>query len=154
MELYRIASKKHRTGDLSGRGAYNEGGRWNSPGVYALYTSQNRSLAALEILVHVEETELPPNMFIMTINVDDNAPIYEVQDAELPAGWRIAENLALKSLGDKIFRKNAHIGIKARSAVMPEEYNYILNPQYPGYNDLARVVNIAEYIIDVRLLGR
>ncbi|HEX5155524.1 MAG TPA: RES family NAD+ phosphorylase [Parafilimonas sp.] len=152
MKVYRIAKKKHRVNDLSGTGAYNEGGRWNSPGTYALYTSEHRSLAALEVLVHVDETELPPNLFIMTIDISEQSPVYEMPDDQLPADWRIPGNLALQIIGDQIFRENNYLAIKARSAVLPQEYNYILNPLFPGFYELVKITEVFDYEIDKRLL--
>ena len=152
MIVYRIAKKKQRSNDLAGTGAYNEGGRWNNVGVYALYTSENRALAALEVLVHVEESELPANLYIMTINVDDSAPIYELKDSELPKDWRQPENIALKTMGDKLFEDNKYIGLKGRSAVMPNEYNYIFNPLYPDYHNLVKVISVEDHNTDERLL--
>ena len=151
MIVYLSAKKKQTSNDLSGTGAYNEGGRWNNVGVYALYTSENRALAALEVLVHVEESELPPNLYIITINIDDSAPIYEVKDSELPKDWRQPENIALKIMGDKLFEDNKYIGLKVRSAVMPNEYNYILNPLYPDYNNLVKVISAEGHNTDERL---
>lgn len=152
MIVYRIAKKKNRSNDLSGTGAFNEGGRWNNVGVYALYTSESRALATLEILVHVEESELPPNLFIMTIEIDDSAPIYELNDSELSKDWRQPGSIDLKTIGDKLFKENQYIGLKARSAVMPDEYNYILNPLYPGYNNLVKVTSIEDLSVDGRFL--
>lgn len=151
MIVYRIAKKRERANDLSGQGAAYEGGRWNSEGVFCLYTSESRALAMLELLVHVDETELPPNLFIMTIEVDSSAQFYEIRDEELPNDWRITENLALKNLGDEIFKAREYIGIKARSAVMPQEYNLVLNPQYPGFYDLVKVILVEDYQRDIRL---
>lgn len=151
MILYRIAKKKERANDLSGQGAANEGGRWNSEGVFCLYTSESRSLAMLELLVHVDESELPPNLFVMTIEVDEIAPFLEIPDSELPKDWRVTENLLLKEKGDSIFNKREYIGIKVRSAVMPQEYNYLLNPLFPKYYDLVKVISIEDYIRDERL---
>jgi RES domain-containing protein len=151
MIVYRIAKKKERSNDLSGQGAANEGGRWNSEGVFALYTSESRALAMLKLLVHVEETELPPNLFVMTIEVDNTALIYEIDDKDLLVDWRITENLALKEKGDTIFKERQYIGIKARSAVMPQEYNYVLNPLFPRYYDLVKVIAVEDYKRDERL---
>ena len=152
MEVYRIAKKKHLANDLSGTGAYNEGGRWNSPGTFAVYTSENRSLAALEILVHVDEAELPPNLFIMTIEISNESPVYEMPDDQRPTDWRIPGNLALQTIGDQIFRENNYLAIKARSAVLPQEYNYILNPLFPGFHDLVKITEVSGYEVDKRLL--
>ena len=52
MELYRITQEKYAD-DFSGNGARLYGGRWNSEGLYAVYTSASRALALLETLAHV-----------------------------------------------------------------------------------------------------
>ena len=152
MLVYRIVKLEKRTKNLSGTGAFNEGGRWNNEGVFALYTSENEALAMLEILVNVEETELPPNMFIMTIEINDKAPIYTIPDKSLPKNWRLPENIFLKDLGDRIFKENNFIGIKARSAVMQNSYNYILNPLYPEFYKLVKVINVQKLEVDKRFL--
>lgn len=151
MILYRIAKRQQRANDLSGQGAANEGGRWNSEGVFALYTSESRALAMLELLVHVDETELPPNLFLMTIEVEDSASFFEIMDEELRDDWRQPENLVLKLKGNKIFREQNFIGLKARSAVMPPEYNCVLNPLFPRFYDLVKVIHIEDYALDNRL---
>lgn len=151
MTVYRIVKSQKRVHDLSGTGAFLEGGRWNSPGVYALYTSENRSLASLEVLVHADESELPPDLFIISIQILDTSFIYEVKDSELPVDWREPENIAVKTLGDRIFAENKFLGIKVRSAVMPEEYNYILNPLFTGFRDLVKIASVSNFTVDQRI---
>ena len=151
MLVYTIVKSEKRTTDLTGTGAFNEGGRWNNEGVYALYTSEHAALTMLEVLVHVDEGELPPGMFIMTIEIADNVPILEIQEKDLPADWRIPENIVLKEMGDKVFEEKRFLGIKAGSAVMPDSYNYILNPLYPGYYDVVKVVQVKALEVDKRL---
>lgn len=51
MWAFRLARNTHPLYD--GEGARRSGGRWNSKGVRVLYMSENRSLAALEVLVHL-----------------------------------------------------------------------------------------------------
>lgn len=151
MIVYRIAKKKSRSEDLSGQGAANAGGRWNSQGVHATYTSESRSLALLEILVHVDIEDLPDNLFVMVIEIAPEAQLLEISDSVLPINWREPDNLALKSLGDSILSKNQHIGFKVRSAVLPAEFNVILNPKHPDFNILVKVVKSEEFEPDKRL---
>ncbi len=54
-------------------------------------------------------------------------------------------------MGDKVFEKKKFIGIKVRSAVMHHSYNYILNPLYPGYYDLVKVIKVNLLEVDKRL---
>ena len=152
MIVYRIVKQNTRTTDLSGRGEYKEGGRWNNAGTYALYISENRSLAASELLVHLDRTEAPPNLFIMAIQVADTATIYEILDADLPKGRKIPENNTLKNRGDRLLSENNHLAIKARSAIMPFEYNYLLNPRFPRFYHLVKVISVESFELDNRLL--
>ena len=59
----RICKTRHLATALSGEGARLNGGRWNSPGLPAVYTSSSLSLATLEVLVHLEDPELLANLF-------------------------------------------------------------------------------------------
>ena len=151
MTVYRIAKTKERAANLSGTGAFKVGGRWNNPGVFAIYTSENQALAMLELLVHIEESELPPDLFITTLEIDESAPILELKDEELPLDWRLPDNIVLKNTGDRLLNNKQFIGFRVRSAVMPEEYNLVLNPLYPDFNKLVRITRIDRLEVDQRL---
>ena len=53
--------------DLLGEGATIYGGRFNPPGVPAVYTSQHIALAVLEILVYIDKSEVPEDFVLMTV---------------------------------------------------------------------------------------
>lgn len=150
MFVYRIVKSKTRTADLSGTGAFNEGGRWNNEGVFALYTSENEALAMLEVLVHLNESEIPPSLYVIKIAFPDTAPIFHIPDKSLPDDWRIPGNTALQEMGDKILGRKKHLGFRARSAVMPGSYNYILNPLYPDYGKIVTVKTVKLLAVDKR----
>ncbi|GAC1438863.1 MAG: RES family NAD+ phosphorylase [Sediminibacterium sp.] len=150
MFVYRIVKSKKRTTDLSGTGAYNEGGRWNNEGVFALYTSENEALAMLEVLVHAEQSELPSDLYIIKIEIASSAPLLEISDNQLPKDWRIPENIKLKEMGERIMMEKKYAGIKVLSAIMPESYNYILNPLYRGFHDLIKVAAVYPLQVDKR----
>jgi RES domain-containing protein len=143
---------KERAQDLSGKGAFMYGGRWNSEGTFMLYTSLNASLAMLEILVHADESEVPPQMFISQIEIAEKAPIYLLPDQELPKNWREPGNFQLKTLGDRIMAERKYVGFKVRSAVLPSEWNILLNPLFPGFADLVEAKKIDRVDTDLRLL--
>lgn len=151
MIVYRIAKTKERSTDLSGTGAFKAGGRWNNTGVFAVYTSESQALAMLEMLVHAEESELPPDLYVITIEINDSAPVYNMRDKLLPKDWRAAENIKLKNTGDKILQSKKHIAIRVRSAVMPEEYNLVLNPLYPDFRNLIKIIRTDMLEVDKRL---
>lgn len=151
MLVYRIVNEEKRTHDLSGTGAFKYGGRWNSAGLYALYTCEHEALCLLELLVHLEKEDMPENLFIMEINIMDDAPILLISEKELPAQWRIPENIKVKEMGNQILKAGKHLGICAPSAVLPQSNNYILNPLYKDFNKMVSVKNIFPYDVDGRL---
>lgn len=153
MLCYRIAKSRARTTDLSGMGAYTFGGRWNSPGTYMLYTSENSSLAYLENLVHFDSDIIPPNLFIMGIEIT-GAPnlVYTLPDSAYPKNWMQLGNLANRRLGDKWVWEKKYLGIRVRSAVNPKEFNCLLNPLFPGYHELVNVTSVERLPIDSRLI--
>ncbi|RVU02054.1 RES domain-containing protein [Mucilaginibacter limnophilus] len=151
--VYRIAKAEARANDLSGFGAFSFGGRWNNPGTYMLYTSENSSLAYLENLVHFDELLMPPRLFISTIEVDiKSKQLYVLPDEDYPEKWLQLDNLANKFMGDQWMHEKKHLAVKVRSAVNTAEYNYLLNPLFPKYTELVKVKHIAPLNIDARLV--
>lgn len=143
---------KERAIDLSGKGAFLYGGCWNSQGVFMLYTSTHVSLAMLEVLVHIDESEIPPHLFISQIEISQTVPIYQFPEEQLPKNWREPDNLNLKKIGDRLMREKNYLGFQVRSAVLPSEYNILLNPLFPGYTDLVTVKRIDKLETDPRLM--
>jgi RES domain-containing protein len=154
MIIYRITKKMEYANDLSGREAFQEGGRWNNPGTFMLYTSASRSLALLEMLVHVDESELPPHMFIIQLELGREIHVYELPDGELPKDWMEVENITLKEIGDRLMAEKKYMAVKVRSAVMPYEYNYLLNPLFPGFYDKVKIKEVSELNIDKRIFKK
>ena len=58
VSAWRITKRKHARDAFTGEGAREFGGRWNNPGTAIVYTAQSQSLAALEMLVHLDSSEL------------------------------------------------------------------------------------------------
>lgn len=152
MFVYRIVKSKARTTDLSGTGAYRTGGRWNNKGTYMLYTSENSSLAYLETLVHFDDTDYPPNLYIIKIEIDNKVPIYTFKENEYPAEWMHLELLENKRLGDRLMNEKKFLGIKVRSAINNAEFNYLLNPLFPRFYNLVKVVDVMEIKVDERFV--
>lgn len=151
MEVFRIVKSLERAWDFSGTGAFKVGGRWNSPGTFALYTSMYRSLALLELIVHMDSSDLPPDMQIVTVDIPDSAPILNISIDQLPRDWRLPDNLRLKEWGDELLNKKQYLGFRVPSAVMPLEHNVVLNPLFPDFNNLVTRRMIESYLPDDRL---
>jgi RES domain-containing protein len=130
MVLYRI-TKCGYAADLSGTGARLYGGRWNSEGKPMLYLASSRSLAVLEVLVHLDPLIIPGNYCLVEIEVPDDK-ITTVKVEQLPEDWRdISGPIILREFGDAFLKKQEHLLMKVPSSIVPAEYNYLLNPLHP-----------------------
>ncbi len=152
MKLFRVVQDRDRAKDLSGMGAFRWGGRWNSKGVYMLYTSENSSLAFLESLVYFDEGEIPPQLYITEFEIPDDVPIYNLADTEYDKNWMKLSLLKNQKQGDRWMEEKKFLGIKVRSAINPAEYNYLLNPLFPRYHNLVKIISIKEIKVDDRLV--
>jgi RES domain-containing protein len=152
MKLFRVVQDRDRASDLSGIGAFRWGGRWNSKGVYMLYTSENSSLAFLESLVHFDEGETPPQLYSIELEIPNNAPVHTLPDAEYNKDWLKLSLLENQKQGDRWMEEKKFLGIKVRSAINPGEYNYLLNPLYPRYHNLVKIISVREIKVDDRLV--
>lgn len=154
MKVYRIVKTKKAAADLSGRGAFTYGGRWNSKGTHMLYTSENSSLAYLENLVHLDESELPSDLYIMEIDLADKGPVYTVPEKIYPADWQQLEQVICKQLGDQWMASMEYLAVKVKSAVNPTEFNYLLNPLFPEFAPLVQVRKVSLLMVDTRFVKR
>ena len=74
--------------DLSGRGAMLFGGRWNSIGLPAVYTSLTISLALVELFVHKDTFQDIKANHLMEITI--NEPITSIiQNKKLKVNWQM-----------------------------------------------------------------
>ena len=118
-----------------------------------LYTSMNSSLAYLETLVHFNEPDIPPNLYITAIEILGNdSLIYQLPDDKYPEDWQTQDNLENKIIGDQWIRENKFLAFKVQSAINPTEFNFLLNPLFPRFHDNIAVHYIEQLNIDNRLI--
>jgi RES domain-containing protein len=152
MIVFRIVQDKSRTKDLSGTGAFRRGGRWNSKGVYMLYTSENSSLAFLEYIIPFDQDIMPPQLYIMEIGIKNDKLIYQPSEDEYSKDWKLLSSLANQVLGDLWMREKKWLGIRVRSAINPTEYNVLLNPLYPKFHDGVEIKTVRLLPVDDRVI--
>ena len=151
MKVYRI-SKCEYISDLEGTGAARYPGRWNSKGVYILYTAATPSLALLESVVHI--SNIAVSSYCMICLSAPANKIKTVASSELPANWFVNPPIdALKHIGDSFIKENKFLALKIPSAIMPEENNYLLNPGHPDFKQVSTVY-IRNIPIDERFLKK
>jgi RES domain-containing protein len=153
MELYRITQEKY-AGDLSGNGARIFGGRWNSEGLFAVYTSFSRSLALLETLAHTPAKILGGKIYMLvTLSVPDAIKPEEPDKNKLTAGWDAPDTRPLtKKMGDQFLRSKSGLLLSVPSVLIPEENNFLLNPLHPDMRKV-KIVFKRRIHFDKRVAG-
>ena len=150
MQLHRITKKKYAR-DLSGIGAKLYGGRWNKKGQAMLYTSENRSLALLELFVNTSGFLVSPTYSIITLSIPDDIEITEISARDLTANWRSTQaRQALQQKGSNWLISQESLMMSVPSAVMPQENNYLINPDHADFGEVI-LQDIVDFEIDPRL---
>ena len=151
MIVYRIAKKKY-IHDLSGTGARLYGGRWNHKGISTVYTSESRSLATVEYLVHVNLAIVPRGLMISSIKIPDRMTPQEVSISDLPANWReFPAPSELAEIGTNWALVNETLLLRVPSAVVEHEFNILINPSHPDFKHV-KIIDTKECTFDERLL--
>jgi len=133
--VWRIVPESRVADAFSGEGARLFGGRWNSKGQRAVYTSGSRALAALEILVHLSAATAGRRYRIIGLDIPEDM-IETLTPKRLPSDWMSPMiPLSTRRIGDEWLRSRAKVALRVPSAVIPEESNYLLNP---AHDNLAR----------------
>jgi RES domain-containing protein len=148
----RVVHARYAADPVSGQGAKRFGGRWNSPGVAAVYASQNLSLAVLELLANLQDPAVLEEYRMLDISFLESA-VEAVEIAKLPAGWRGPPMVSgTRAIGDEWLASLRSLVLAVPSAVLSTELNYVLNPAHPDF----AAVECSEALrlpIDARLLA-
>lgn len=130
MIAYRIVLTEYAQTAMTGKGAKEYGGRWNSKGRSMVYLAQTLSLATLEILVHLPDYGLLSRSYSY-IKVEFDASAVHVLDLSLlPPNWKKPELPALKKLGDDWLDNTVSPVLQVPSALLPTECNFLINPAH------------------------
>ncbi len=150
MEVFRITTEKHSK-DLSASGIAN---RWNLDSEFVLYSSGSRSLAALEMVVNRKNILSNFIYKIMVISIpDEDDNFIQFKTKELSENWRSFEGFTqLQGMGSEWYRKSEDLILKVPSAVIPQEFNYVINTVHKDFKKKVKLVRAEDYFWDKRLL--
>lgn len=151
--VWRIVKRRHADSAFDGRGAQRFGGRWNSPGRRAVYVSATKSLATLELLVHLDVAQPLPRLVAFAFDMEERL-IEHLPLRRLPRNWRTAgASVVTQRLGDEWLASGRALALAVPSAIVPEESNYLLNPTHAAYTRLA-FGHPVPVVLDPRLVSR
>jgi RES domain-containing protein len=151
MNIYRICQSTYKD-DLSGTGAELYGGRWNSKGIKALYTTQHISLAVLEILVNINRNDQMhfPDFHLLEIEIPDEL-ISIIDSKKMKKGWNL-DTQYTQYIGDEFIRSRFNMALLVPSVVVPEEHNLIINPIHKNFKQM-KLKKSRLYKLDSRLFA-
>jgi RES domain-containing protein len=145
LKIYRIA-KKNYIKDLSGEGARLFGGRWNKPGNSMVYFSEYLSLCVLEILVHTEQQLLTNDYHFLEVEIPESE-IEIISLRKLFKNWRTNPPVSsTQDYGTNWLASQKNLALKVPSAVLPHEYNILINPNHKHFS---KVKIICKSILDI-----
>lgn len=148
---WRIVKTRFAARAFDGEGARLYGGRWNSVGVRVVYTAGSVSLAVLEMLVHLENTDVLPAYSLCAVRFDD-AVVTSLDRSRLPANWRDSPSPPeLLGMGDAWVASRSSAVLEVPSAVVESESNYLINPDHPDFASLV-IDPPGPFTFDPRLL--
>lgn len=150
MELFRISAEIYAN-KLTASGASN---RWNKRGEYVIYAGSTRSLSTLELVVHRNAIKPSVVYKVMIISVADaDSLVTTLQTKSLPKNWRnFAAYSELQQLGSEWYGSKETLLLRVPSAIIPEEYNYLINTEHPDFAKNVQLVRTEKYFWDERLL--
>ena len=153
MKVYRVEREKYLETTLTGIGAsMAKGYRWNSLNTKLVYTAESRALATLEVSVHLDLSEdLPIDRFYVEIEIPNDILMLEVKIEDLPNDWDAKPpTINTQTIGDDFVFQNEAAILKVPSSIVPQEFNYLINPTHPDAKRI-KVLNKILMQFDSRL---
>jgi RES domain-containing protein len=151
LTAWRIVKRRYAGRAFDGEGARRFGGRWTSPGVPVVYVASTRSLAALEMAVHLDRSALFASFVLIPCEFDERLVTTVGRDA-LPVSWRshpAPPEAAV--IGDAWVRERRSAVLAVPSAVLDAEVNFLLNPAHRDFRKI-RIGEPEDFWLDPRLI--
>ncbi len=150
--IWRIATETatYAANDMSGSGAKQSGGRWNSKGTPLIYCAPSIALAALETIHYLKTGGLPFKRYLVRVDVPDDIWSVHQRLDPLPGGWdAIPAGISARLAGDAWIASGTAALLFVPSVIVPDEHNVLINPAHP---DTSRITatTLKRWIYDPR----
>ena len=147
MLIYRITKTQYADRLVASGGA----ARWNPRGRFVIYTAATRALACLENVVHRSGEGLLDNFRVMVIEVPDELAVETIRPETLPPDWfDFARYGQCQERGDNWLARAESAVLRVPSAIINQEWNYLLNPAHPDFRCIT-LMRTEAFVFDPRL---
>ena len=134
LTVFRLGKHIYRNQLFSGQGGLYASGRWTPRGVLVVYTSASISLAVLEYTVNYRRRGWVPATVLGRATLPASVRVETVSIDKLPANWFCASPPPqLQVLGGTWLQRGESAVLKVPSAIVTEEWNYLLNPLHADF---------------------
>lgn len=148
---WRITHTAYADKAFTGLGAWLEGARWNPKGIYMVYTAESISLAALEMLVHLPHEALLHKIYVRIPVEFDSKQVTPLKRSNLPPNWKNnPPDEATQKIGLDWINRQESLVLKVPSSVIPDEYNYLINPLHPDFKKI-KIGKATSFYFDERI---
>jgi RES domain-containing protein len=148
---WRIVKAQYADEVFSGEGGRVFKARWHSAGHRIVYTAASASLAALEWLVRTPRPRLLSDYVIASCTFPE-VIVEELSESALPSNWRhYPAPPELQIIGVEWLLNRSSAVLSVPSAVVPEERNYLINPEHEHFGSVD-CGQSRPFDIDLRLL--
>jgi RES domain-containing protein len=149
MFVYRITKPKW-AGVLMGSGMP---ARWNTYGMFVCYSGSSRALSCLEMLVHLNASDIVNLFKVSVIEIPDDLNIEEINSINLPKDWESPRSLHIsQNLGQEWYMSQKSCVLKVPSVLIRSEFNFLINCQHPDFNKI-KVHSVEDFFFDSRLMS-
>jgi len=150
-QAWRITKRRYAATAFDGEGARRFGGRWNSPGRSVVYVSETRALATLGVLAGLQTSAVLPAYVLVSVAFQD-ALVTAVDVGALSTNWHTSPpDPATQEIGDRWIEEGPSVLLRVPSALVPGEFNYLINPRHSDFGKL-KIGMPEELHIDPRIL--
>jgi RES domain-containing protein len=110
------------------------GGRWNSPGLRAVYTAESLSLARAELARHINLESIPDGFSVYEIEIPDE---HLELLSPLPETWKDdPPTVQSQEAGDQMLADRETLGFQVPSTIDEASFNIVLNPRSRSFQDV------------------
>lgn len=138
MTIYRLTKVRYKDTAFTGLGTLQSGGRWHQAGAVVVYASDTPAGALLEVIVQTEAASLLGHSYVLfTIDFDRDRHLLVLEPKVWPADWRaLVWPPTTQLIGTRWFRDQDSVILQVPSAIVPQQHNYLINPQHPLFHEL------------------
>jgi RES domain-containing protein len=140
MDVWRLTKKKHLATAMTGQGAKENGGRWNSIGTPIVYTSENIALSVLDTLANRDKLKTLRTVLILDIHIPDDL-ILSLDEALKKLSVRLNKYWYEEELDPRWVSSSQKVGnewqksgiscvLMVPNTIVRMEHNLLVNPDH------------------------